>query len=389
MNTSIPIAINVLYVLIACNMIIIAVVYGKKINEVKHRQAFEQFQIKFKDYLVYIQAHLQGDERLRVPNFQMNQVESMFLQERLDDMIESFTGQYRQKLIVLCEDLGFIRYHLKRLNNGSYREKLDAAYHLGCMRVGEAVPALLQMLRNHQHNSALFVIARAVAKCARDEQDVKQMVRLLLSHKKGFHDLLVDIIQEADIDQFSLFTEFVHEEHPTLIKVGLTGIREYSNPSVASAACRLIDHENEEIQLIAVEVYLNSSHLLPKNIVSKLLGHANADIRLLTIQAVSNLKHVSYASALKESLQDEDHRVVYASAIALINLGQAGMSALCTGALETLGNGQGEFIQGIIEEELKNLSAQLDQLDKLTRFNALLYAYEKTLAKNKRIDRVV
>ncbi|USG64379.1 HEAT repeat domain-containing protein [Brevibacillus ruminantium] len=389
MNTSFTMAINILYVLVACNVIFLVVVYIKKIKEVKNQQASDRFQKKYKDYLLYIQAHSQGDERLRVPNIPMNEGERLILQDRINDLIESFTGVQRQKLIVLCKDLGFTQYHLTRLNGRSYSAKVDAAYHLGCMRAGEAVEPLLKMLRNHKLDSSLFVIARAVAKCARDEQDVKQMVRILLQHEKGFHDLLVDIIQEADIDQFAVFAQFVEEEHPTLIKIGLTGLKDYSKPSVASAAYRLIDHENGEIQLKAVEVYLNSSHLLPKNVIKKLLGHANAEIRLLTIGALSAFRNESYVSALKESLQDTDKRVVYASAIALINLGQDGMATLCSVAAETIGKEQGTFIQQIIEDELKKLSTQLHDLDKLTRYNALLYSYEKTFGKYKRIYRVV
>ncbi|MFM1652908.1 HEAT repeat domain-containing protein [Brevibacillus sp. B_LB10_24] len=390
MINSTSIAINLLYVLIACNAIFIVVVYAMKLKEVKTKRASDQFQIKFKDYLIYIQAHLHGEERLRLPNIPMSQAERGFLQDWLNDLIESFTdAKQRQKLTLLCEDLGLIEYHMQRLGGGSYREKVDAAYHLGCMRVEEAVPLLLKMLRQHKHDSSLFVIARAVAKCARDEHDVKQMVRSLLKHEKGFYDLLVDIIQESDIDQYALFAEFVQEEHPTLIMIGLTGLREYSSPGVASAAYRLIDHEREEIQVRAVELYLNSSHLFPKNVVDKLLRHANGEIRLLTIQALATLRNETYVNALKEALKDEDKRVVYASAIALIHLGQTGIAALCTGAVAYRGQAQGKWIQAIIEEEIKQLSTEPHDLDKLTRYNALLYAYEKTLGKKNRIYRVV
>ncbi len=389
-NTSINAAINILYILAAVNLIFMLVVYVQKFKNVREMQASERFQSKFKDYLVYIQAHVHSEERLRLPNVQVSKTDRQFLQERLNDMIESFTDvRQRQKLTLLCEDLGFIRYHLQRLDGRSYRAKVDAAYHLGCMRVGEAIPSLLKMLRQHKHDSALFVIARAVAKCARDEHDVKQMVRSLLKHEKGFYDLLVDIIQESTIDPYALFAEFVHDEHPTMIMVGLTGLREYSSPSVASTAYQLIEHENEQIQVRAVELYLNSSHFIPKHVVNRLLQHRNGDIRLLTIQAIAAFRNASYGSTLKESLKDQDKRVVYASAIGLIDLGQPGIAALCTGALELWGEPQGECIQGIIEEELKRLSTELHDLDMLTRYNALLYAYEKTLGKQKRIHRVV
>lgn len=371
------------------NLIFALAIYGLKIKNIRNKKIYDQFQWKFKDYLTYIQANIDSDERLRVPPLKMNPTESKALQDRLNDMVESFAGEQRQKLIDLCGELGFISYHLNRLGSGSYRIKIDAAYHLGCMRVKDAVPDLLELLRRHKLDSCLFIIARAIAKSARHERDVKEMVYILLKHQKGFHDLIVDMIEEAPIDQTALFTEFILDSNPALIQIGLTGLKEYTNPSAASAVHRLLGSRNEEIQRKAAEVYLKSSSILPRNVVSKLLGHAKADIRLLTVQALTDLRNGAYVPLLKQSLNDPDKQVVYASAMALTYQGQEGISALCEGALQARGKEQGEYIQGLIEEEINKLSDDLQDLDKLTRYNALRFTYEKTFDKNKRIYRVV
>ncbi len=389
MYMNINLVIYVMYVLVGLNVVLIAIIYGIKLNNIRRRRISEQFHVKFRDYLTYIQANIESDEPLRAPHVRMNRIERNALQERLNDMIESLTGEQRQKLIGLCEELGFVAYHLKRLNSGSYSKKIDAAYHLGCMRVPEAVPALLGLLRNHKYNSALFVIARAITKCTRAEHDVKEMVNILLMHNKGFHDLIVDMIQEANIDQTALFAQYVNKQHSGLIQIGLIGLKEYTDPSVASAVYQLIDSRNGQIQLKAVEVYLKSSSLLPKNVVHKLLNHANAEIRLLTIHALGNLRNKAYADMMKMCLMDKDKRVVHFGAIGLLDLGEEGMAAICQAAWETRTHGYGEYIQGIIKEEMKVLSTKLHDLDKLTRYNTLMYTYEKTFGKNKRIYRVV
>jgi HEAT repeat protein len=282
----------------------------------------------------------------------------------------------------LCVALGFVSYHMNRLENGSYRTKLDAAYHLGCMRVKEAVPGLLDILRKHKLDSSLFVVARAIAKCARHERDVKEMVHILLQHRKGFYDLIVDMMEEAPINQTELFTQFIQDRNPDFIRIGLIGLKEYTDPKAASTVYRLLNSHHEEIQKKAAEVYLNGAHFLPKNVASKLLEHKDADIRLQTIRAITELKNSTYVPLLKKALQDRNLRVAHASAIGLTYMGQVGISALCEGA--------GESLQSWIQQEIQLLSNQLHDVDNLARYNALKYTYEKSFTStNKRIYRVV
>lgn len=389
MYTHINIAIHILYGFAGVNLLFAIAVYGIKLRNVRKHKNYERFHIKCKDYLVYIQANLEGEERLRVPPFRLKRSERDVLQERINEMIESFTGEQRDKLIDLCKQLGFIRFQLRQLRSRSYRHQIDAAYHLGCMRVKEAVPGLLELLGHHRLDSSLFVIARSIAKCARDDQDVKKMVRILLTHGKSFPELIVDIIEESSIDQSALFAEFIHDKDHAVMNIGLTGLKEYSNPNISAAIYLLIDSGNEDIQKKAIEIYLKSSVFFPRNVVNKLLKHPNADIRLMTVQVLSELNNPLYADEMETGLEDPDQRVVYASAMALIELGQEGMSIFCEAARDSRDKGRSTYLQDIIEEELQSLSTRLRPLDDVSRYNALKYTYEKTFGKNKRIYRVV
>lgn len=386
---NIEVALKFLYVLIILNVIFVSAVYAIKIKRLRRARLERRFEVKIKDYLTYVLVNIEGNEPLQAPPFSLNKVEQEILQERLNDMIENFTGTPREKCIELCKRLGLVQYHLDRLKKGSYAVKIDAAYHLGCMRVQEAVPDLLQLLATHKLNSSLFVIARSIAKCARDEQDVKEMVQLLLSHNKGFYDLLVDMIKEADIDHGALFAEFIQRDSNDYIQIGLCGLRDYTEPTVASAVYRLIDSEDRMIQAKAVEIYLKSVHFIPRNVVQKLLQHPLDELRVLTIGAIADQKLVTYIDVMKNALLDESKRVSAASAKGLLLLGEDGIATLCGVTAEVRGSEQGEYLQMLIEEELKFLSIQLHDLDKLTRYNSLTYHYEKTLGKNKRIYRVV
>ncbi|MFC4596815.1 hypothetical protein [Cohnella hongkongensis] len=389
MYTHLEVAIHFLYALIVLNIVFAVAVYAVKINKLRRAGIERRFEAKIKDYLTYVQVHIEGEEPLNAPPFPMNKVEREAMQERLNEMIETFTGAPRDKCKDLCRRLGLVQYHLDRLNQGSYSAKIDAAYHLGCMRAREAVPALLKLLRTHKRNSSLFVIARSIAKCARDDRDVQDMVQIVLRHNKGFYELLVDMIQEADIDHGALFAEFIRRESQEFVQIGLCGLKDYTEPAAASAVYRLLDSTDSAIQAKAAEIYLKSVHFIPGNVAQKLLRHPADEVRVLAIRAVADLKLVPYIDVLGESLLDESKRVSGASAKGLLLLGEEGIARLCGVAAEARGSEQGEYLRLLIEEEIQSLTTQLHDLDGLTRYNSLAYHYDKAFGKSQRIYRVV
>ncbi|RTE08059.1 HEAT repeat domain-containing protein [Paenibacillus whitsoniae] len=389
MYTNLNAAIQALYIILAFNLVCIGIIYAIKLRSIRRRKLNDRFQTKFKDYLTYVQANLDGMEPLRTPPWTMNAVEREAMQERLNDMMDIFSGEQRRKLMQLCLDLGLVHRHLERLSSRSYRVKLDAAYHLGCMRVKEAAPALLDMLKEHGLNSALFVVARAVAKCARGQQDLEAMVQIVLGHNKKCYELIVDMIGESDVDAASLYTGYVSHKNLAYVRIGLTGLTGYTDPAAASAVFRLMDAEQEDIQIQAVGLYLKSSRLLPRNVVSKLLSHPNLDIRRLTIEALADIRNPAYVEAMTASLGDADQRIVYASGKGLLRMGEEGMAALCERAAAAQGTERGQFMQQLIDDELKHLSMQLHNWDKLTQYNTLMYTYDKIFRKAARLYRVV
>ncbi|MCD1259675.1 hypothetical protein B5M42_012610 [Paenibacillus athensensis] len=389
MYTHIQAAVQALYVIVAFNLLFMAVIYAVKLRNIRRSKLNERFQTKFKIYLTYVQANLEGAEPLRVPPWTMNPVEREAMQEKLNDMIEMFSGEQRHKLARLCRDLGLVQRQLERFNSRMYRVKLDAAYHLGCMRVKEAAPGLLAMLKEHPLNSARYVVARAAAKCAGSRQELEALVQTLLERDKMGYALIVDMIADSDVDAGPLYTDYLGHEQPAYVRVGLIGLTGYTDPAVASAVFRLLDSRHEDIQCKAVDLYLQSSRLLPGNVVSKLLSHPHLDIRRLTIEALAELKSPVYVEMLKAALGDADQRIVHASAKGLLRMGELGMTALCERAAAAQGTERGQFILQIIDDEIKQLSMQLHHWDKLMQYNTLTYTYDKLFRKSKRIYRVV
>jgi hypothetical protein len=112
-------------------------------------------------------------------------------------------------------------------------------------------------------------------------------------------------------------------------------------------------------------------------------------VRVLTLQAIADLKLATYIDVMRNALLDESMRVSEAGAKGLLLLGEAGIAELCGVAAEARRSEQGEYLHMLIEELIRSLSLQLHDLDRLTRYNSLVYHYEKTFGKYKRIYRVV
>lgn len=389
MYSNLDIAITFLYILLLLNVLFAALVYGVKLRRLARARAQQRFEERARDYRSYILVHMEGEEPLLAPPFTMNRAEQEAMQAWLNDMIEGLSGIPRERCIELCRRMGRADHYLDRLRTGSYGARLDAAYHLGCMRVQEAVPPLLQLLRSHPRNSAFFVIARAIAKCARSKQDIHEMVQIALKHNKGFYELLVDMVKEADIDHGALFAEYIQREDKALIQIGLCGLKAASEPRAASAVYRLLDSSDSAISALAAAIYLRSVHFIPRHAVHKLLRHPLEEIRLLAAEGIADLKLVSYAEALRQGVGDDSRRVAYASASGLLRLGEQGIIQLCAAAVDASGTTRGDELNQWIQDELRSLSGLQHDLEQLSRYNSLAYHYGKAAGVKQPIYRVV
>lgn len=389
MYAHLEMATYVLYVLIGLNVAFAFMLYVLKLRHVWRARMHERFQQKLSDYFTYINANLECDEELRTPPLRMSKVEARVMQERLNNMIEAFAGTARVKLIDLCDRLGFIETHMRRLQGRIYQRKIDAAYHLGCMRAEEAVPAMLKLLRHHKWDSSLFVIARAIAKSARDVVHLKEMVWILLRHNIHVSHLIVDILEESRMDLSLLYTEWIEAEDPSLVLIGLTGQSSKPNPEIADKVYALLESDHAEIRNQAVDIYLQSSVMMPQTLLQELLHHSSADIRLSAYRRLCEWKNKVHLPTIMAGLDDADLRVVHVCATGLVRFGEEGISRLCEAARNHHDANRGVYLWQLMEEELQLLATRLHHVHELIIYNTLKYYMDKEAANDKQLIRAV
>jgi len=103
---NIEVAVKFLYVLILLNVAFAVAVYAMKIKKLRRTRTELGFEVKIKDYLLYLQVNIRRKEPLNAPPFSLNKVEQEAMQERLNDMIENFTGAATPKMHGAMRTLG-------------------------------------------------------------------------------------------------------------------------------------------------------------------------------------------------------------------------------------------------------------------------------------------
>lgn len=302
-------------VTVICLLIVIIILFFMGILVIKSRNLLLERRTRvylrqFQDYFTYIQSHMDSPERLKPPYWQLNRLEMRVLQQKLTEWIESLTGSHRKKMITLCEDTGLVKQNLQRLYSRFHWIRIDAAYHVGTMRSEEAVPRLLQLLQTKKLDPTHFIIARSIAKCARNLDDIRNMLMLLIKHRKSNHFLAVDIMKETELDCTPLLLECLRSTDKDLNKIALIGWSAPLTAEIADLVYRQIDSEDNEVRIQSVRLLFEYDAVLATALFESLMKTNDTEV-------CQNTEIIEmYASCRKQINEDEQadkkNRYVYA-----------------------------------------------------------------------------
>lgn len=285
-------------------------------------------------YWAALRSRMETGEELPMPPGRVRRAGMDLLQQRMLEAMERETdGETRCRLSALCARLGLVQREMRRCRSIRRRARMDAAYKLGVMRSGRAVPVLLAMLYACEFGSGAWVVARAVARCARDLDDMRTMTLYMLRYGTAVYlPLLMEILREAPVDCGPLWVGFLEEDHPQLKQLALIGL----GAGPASVALRerigwdrLFSSPDKEIRIKALRLYLRwMAPAAPRKQVFEWAHHADWEIRIAVISTLAELASPTWTDVLKDALCDESWWVRYRSAAGLAALGAPGMTAL-------------------------------------------------------------
>lgn len=367
-----------LYVLCGVTALGMILLFGLKLRNIAAEKRARRCLENYHDYFVYLQAHGDEEERLKPPHGDLTLQEKKIIQKKLLELMESFAGVHRARLGQLCEDMGLVELDLQRLDGAWKWTRVDAAYNLGVMRSRRAVPDLLRLLEQLDYDPSLFIVARAIARCARSEADLIEMVRHLVKHRKSFHQLVVDILSESDVDAAPVYASFLREEDTDLVEIGLIGLAARPPSQLELHVQGLVQSREKEVRIKAVKLLCKDARQLTDKRVREFLAHPDWEIRAAVAKAVGMHGLSSHIPLLKQAVSDPNWWVCHHSVRSLARLHLDGFAALCEILRE------GRFGTGLhmahqaVQEELEKGKRHLGDPELLRQYNLKLQLYQSS-----------
>ncbi|PZT52310.1 HEAT repeat domain-containing protein [Paenibacillus silvae] len=376
MFQSLALAYWFLMVCIALVIVGVILLFAMKMSHNGKQRKMALYEMKQRDYFTYLQTALTENSPLKLPPGKLAPLERRVIQDKLIEWIDQFKGEYRERLIELCREAGFVENDLKELGRLRYGRQIDAAYRLGGMRCPEAVPGLMELLRDEKPGPMAIMIGRSIARCTTRHGELKDMLALLLTKGKSIHHLAADILLEANLDTSRVLLELLEDRNPDFVKVGLVAMWGQAVPEVMPALDRLVGAEHQDVRAEAVKLYLSASPALRDETILKLIQDPDPEVRAEVVQALGS-KHASGSiPLLRKALRDADWRVRYNSAESLSKLGEPGFEALCQAAVQGTG-AEREIAMQQIESTMQQSGADHKAVEQMIAHNKKRLLYER------------
>jgi AraC-like DNA-binding protein len=312
---------------------------------------------KQQDYVAYVIAHLDADEELKLPVGPLGKWDLAVLEEQLIELAERVKGKHRERLAELFERLGLPEKELARLTRSFGVNRLDAAYKLGAMGCSQAAPALLSVLKTERDEPGRFIIARAIARCARDTADLREMVAHMVALSPESPRLLAEILSESAVDPAPLMREWIEHSDWRLVLVAMAGMPSTANRELIGSLWKLIGADEKEVRINAAKLLLRTGDWVTPQQVESLIKHPDWEIRSLTAKSIGRWADDSYVPLLSRSIDDENWWVRYNAARSLAKLGDDGFRALCEIASQAKQKEIADLAMQNIQDALRDESA--------------------------------
>lgn len=367
-----------IYFIYACLGLIgigVVLLFALKFNHLHKVKKSQQYLQKHQDYFKFIQSHMSGTSELPLPPGKLKGLEARVIQQKFIEWIEQFKGEHREKLVKLCHDAGFVREDIKLLDSLFYGRRLAAAFRLGGMRAAEAVPRLMTMLKSERYTPLTIVVARAVAKSAEHEEQLKEMLQYLLSHGKPIHNMAADILMESQLDASRLLLKLLDDDNPDLVKVALVAMWGQAIPEVVPSLNRLVGAEQTEVRAEAVKLYLSSNPVLKDDTIKNLMADKDWEVRAAVAKSLGSMHAAGSIPLLRNALKDANWWVRNNSAESLAKLGETGFEVLCQIAMNGSGVERETAMYHIERTMLQDNEHQ--KLDQMVAYNKKKLLYER------------
>jgi len=309
---------------------------------------------KHADYFAYVMAHLDTDETLKLPADALNKWDLLVLQEELIEMAERVKGAHRARLSVLFQQLGLPVREMNRLTSMLGARRIEAAYKLGAMGCGQAVPALLSLLDREKDEAGRFIIARAIARCARQGEDVRDMAVKMLDTLSASPRLMAELLNEARVDVVPVLKQWLQQDDHRLVLVAMASLPSQLDQGIANLLWPHLQSSEKEIRIQAAKLLLQGNLWLQPTEKEAFFTHEDWEIRAMAAKAAGRWTEEHLIPSLMKVMEDRNWWVRRNAALSLGLLGEAGFRALCEVAAHSTNEETAHLARQSIQRALRS-----------------------------------
>jgi hypothetical protein len=305
------------------SIIILCVTVGLiilKLRNLRLEKLVLQYNFKHQEYLNYVAANLDDPLPLNPPYGSLRPLERKVIRQKLFAWMRQIRGEQRERIAELCQQMGFVEEEKKRLNSRFHWIQVDAAHNLGVMRCKDACQQLLDLQADEAYGASLFILTRAIVRCARNIDDIRRMVQIVAEHRKSCSELMADILIEVNLDYSILLREWLQSEEAEHVHIALLCLHGKSKLNVEEHLVKLSQSNQKEIRIQAVRVWFSQSNLPTHATIIEFLGHSDWEIRAQAAKAAGTSGSSLFLEPLRYTVQDNFWWVRYYSARSLLRI---------------------------------------------------------------------
>jgi hypothetical protein len=291
-----------------------------KLRNLRLEKLVLQYRLKHQEYLEYVAANLDDPLPLNPPFATLRRLERKVIHQKLFAWMRQIRGEQHTRIVELCQKMGFVEEEKSRLSSRFRFIQVDAAHNLGVMRNKDACQLLLNLQAEEAFGSTLFILTRAIARCARNIDDIRQMVQIVVEHRKACSELMADILVEVKIDYSALLGEWLQSEETDHVHIALLCLYGQPKLNVEEHLVKLFQSNQKEIRIQAVKVWLGQNSLPSPATIIEFLGHSDWEIRAQAAKAAGTSGSSLLLEPLRNTVQDNFWWVRYYSARSLMRI---------------------------------------------------------------------
>jgi hypothetical protein len=308
---------KILSIIILCGAVGLIIL---KLRNLRLEKLMLQYSLKHQEYLDYVAANLDDQLPLNPPYGRLSPLERKIIRQKLFAWMRQIRGEQRMRIAELCQQMGFVEEEKARLNSRFRWIQVDAAHNLGVMRSKDACQLLINLQADETFGATLFILTRAIARCARNIDDIRDMVQIVVMHGKACSELMADILVEVTIDYSSLLKEWLQSEEEDHVHIALLCLHGQPELNVEEHLVKLSQSNHKEIRIKAVKVWLGQSGLPTSASIIAFLGHSDWEIRAQAAKAAGTSGSSLFLEPLRNTVQDNFWWVRYYSARSLMRI---------------------------------------------------------------------